>query len=115
VVEHSSLSPLINYASVLLDRFGQAGPLVMFHVEGGVDIEEVAERHPRSCSAIIVRPARRTLAGRVAADRREGRRRIGCRRGVPTRSSPSMSVVWAETLLWGAPPRYQPSDRDPLA
>jgi succinyl-CoA synthetase beta subunit len=44
-VEHASDIASEYYASVLLDRSAKA-PLVMFSVEGGVDIEEVAERTP---------------------------------------------------------------------
>ncbi len=44
-VEHASDIASEYYASVLLDRSAKK-PLVMFSVEGGVDIEEVAERTP---------------------------------------------------------------------
>jgi succinyl-CoA synthetase beta subunit len=44
-IEHASEIATEYYASVLLDRSAKA-PLVMFSVEGGVDIEEVAERTP---------------------------------------------------------------------
>ncbi|HEY7960533.1 MAG TPA: ADP-forming succinate--CoA ligase subunit beta [Solirubrobacteraceae bacterium] len=44
-VEHASDIASEYYASVLLDRSAKA-PLVMFSIEGGVDIEEVAERTP---------------------------------------------------------------------
>jgi succinyl-CoA synthetase beta subunit len=44
-VEHASEIAAEYYASVLLDRSAKK-PLVMFSVEGGVDIEEVAERTP---------------------------------------------------------------------
>jgi succinyl-CoA synthetase beta subunit len=44
-IEHASDIASEYYASVLLDRSAKA-PLVMFSVEGGVDIEEVAERTP---------------------------------------------------------------------
>jgi succinyl-CoA synthetase beta subunit len=44
-VEHASDIASEYYASVLLDRSAKR-PLVMFSVEGGVDIEEVAERTP---------------------------------------------------------------------
>jgi succinyl-CoA synthetase beta subunit len=44
-VEHASDIATEYYASVLLDRSAKK-PLVMFSVEGGVDIEEVAERTP---------------------------------------------------------------------
>jgi succinyl-CoA synthetase beta subunit len=44
-VEHASDIASEHYASVLLDRSAKK-PLVMFSTEGGVDIEEVAERTP---------------------------------------------------------------------
>jgi succinyl-CoA synthetase beta subunit len=44
-VEHASDIATEYYASVLLDRSAKA-PLIMFSVEGGVDIEEVAEKTP---------------------------------------------------------------------
>jgi succinyl-CoA synthetase beta subunit len=44
-VEHASDIASEYYASILLDRSAKK-PLVMFSVEGGVDIEEVAERTP---------------------------------------------------------------------
>src|SRR5208282_3222443 len=44
-IEHASDIAAEYYASVLLDRSAKK-PLVMFSIEGGVDIEEVAERSP---------------------------------------------------------------------
>jgi succinyl-CoA synthetase beta subunit len=44
-IEHASDIAAEYYASVLLDRAAKK-PLVMFSVEGGVDIEEVAEKTP---------------------------------------------------------------------
>ncbi|MEA2333557.1 MAG: succinyl-CoA synthetase beta subunit, partial [Solirubrobacteraceae bacterium] len=44
-IEHASDIADEYYASVLLDRSAKK-PLVMFSTEGGVDIEEVAERSP---------------------------------------------------------------------
>src|ERR1700704_7190082 len=44
-IEHASDIATEYYASVLLDRSAKA-PLVMFSMEGGVDIEEVAEQTP---------------------------------------------------------------------
>ena len=44
-IEHASDIATEYYASVLLDRSAKQ-PLVMFSVEGGVDIEEVAEQSP---------------------------------------------------------------------
>ena len=44
-IEHASDIAAEYYASVLLDRSAKK-PLVMFSVEGGVDIEEVAEKTP---------------------------------------------------------------------
>lgn len=45
-IEHASDIATEYYASVLLDRSAKR-PLVMFSVEGGVDIEEVAEKSPQ--------------------------------------------------------------------
>lgn len=44
-IEHASDIATEYYASVLLDRSAKK-PLVMFSVEGGIDIEEVAEKTP---------------------------------------------------------------------
>jgi succinyl-CoA synthetase beta subunit len=44
-IEHASDIAAEYYASILLDRSAKK-PLVMFSVEGGVDIEEVAEKTP---------------------------------------------------------------------
>src|ERR1043166_4623895 len=44
-IEHASDIAAEYYASVLLDRSAKK-PLVMFSTEGGVDIEEVAEKSP---------------------------------------------------------------------
>jgi succinyl-CoA synthetase beta subunit len=44
-IEHASDIDTEYYASVLLDRSAKK-PLVMFSVEGGIDIEEVAEKTP---------------------------------------------------------------------
>ena len=44
-IEHASDIASEYYASVLLDR-SAAAPLVMFSVEGGIDIEQVAEQSP---------------------------------------------------------------------
>src|SRR6202035_4000461 len=44
-IEHASEIATEYYASVLLDRSAKK-PLVMFSVEGGVDIEQVAEESP---------------------------------------------------------------------
>ncbi len=44
-IEHASDIASEYYASVLLDRSAKQ-PLVMFSVEGGVEIEQVAEEHP---------------------------------------------------------------------
>jgi len=44
-IEHASDIATEYYASVLLDRSAKA-PLIMFSVEGGMDIEEVAENAP---------------------------------------------------------------------
>src|SRR3984893_2722157 len=44
-IEHASQIASEYYASVLLDRSAEA-PLVIFSVEGGVEIEQVAEENP---------------------------------------------------------------------
>jgi len=69
-IEHASDIASEYYASVLLDRSAKQ-PLVMFSTEGGVDIEEVAERTPEK----LIRHHVDALAGlsreeavRIAAD-----------------------------------------------
>jgi succinyl-CoA synthetase beta subunit len=57
-IEHASDIATEYYASVLLDRSAKQ-PLVMFSVEGGVDIEEVAERTPEK----LIRHRVDSLAG----------------------------------------------------
>jgi succinyl-CoA synthetase beta subunit len=54
-VEHASDIATEYYASVLLDRSAKK-PLVMFSVEGGVDIEEVAEKTPEKLIRYHVDP-----------------------------------------------------------
>jgi succinyl-CoA synthetase beta subunit len=54
-VEHASDIASEYYASVLLDRSAKK-PLVMFSVEGGVDIEEVAEKTPEKLIRAHVDP-----------------------------------------------------------
>ena len=79
-IEHASDIATEYYASVLLDRSAKQ-PLVMFSVEGGVDIEEVAEQTPEK----LIRHHVDALNGLSRAeaiadrDRRQGRR--GCDRG----------------------------------
>ena len=62
-IEHASDIASEYYASVLLDRSAKQ-PLVMFSVEGGVDIEEVAEKTPEKLIRHHVDAARRPLAAR---------------------------------------------------
>jgi succinyl-CoA synthetase beta subunit len=62
-IEHASDIASEYYASVLLDRSAKK-PLVMFSVEGGVDIEEVAEKTPEKLIRHHVDP----LAGLTRAD-----------------------------------------------
>src|SRR5947208_2440808 len=62
-VEHASDIAAEYYASVLLDRSAKK-PLVMFSVEGGVDIEEVAEKTPEKLIRHHVDP----LAGLTRAE-----------------------------------------------
>jgi succinyl-CoA synthetase beta subunit len=54
-IEHASDIAAEYYASVLLDRSAKK-PLVMFSIEGGVDIEEVAERTPEKLIRSLVDP-----------------------------------------------------------
>jgi succinyl-CoA synthetase beta subunit len=54
-IEHASDIADEYYASVLLDR-GEKKPLVMFSVEGGVDIEQVAEETPEKLVKAHVDP-----------------------------------------------------------
>ena len=54
-IEHASDIASEYYAAVLLDRSAKK-PLVMFSVEGGVDIEEVAERTPEKLIRYHVDP-----------------------------------------------------------
>ncbi|HEY1833560.1 MAG TPA: ADP-forming succinate--CoA ligase subunit beta [Solirubrobacteraceae bacterium] len=54
-IEHASDIASEYYASVLLDRSAKK-PLVMFSTEGGVDIEEVAERTPEKLIRSLVDP-----------------------------------------------------------
>jgi succinyl-CoA synthetase beta subunit len=69
-IEHASDIASEYYASVLLDRSAKR-PLVMFSVEGGVDIEEVAERTPEKLIRQHVDPLEglsREQALRIATD-----------------------------------------------
>jgi succinyl-CoA synthetase beta subunit len=69
-IEHASDIASEYYASVLLDRSAKK-PLVMFSVEGGVDIEEVAERTPEKLVRHHVDPLEglsRAEAVRIATD-----------------------------------------------
>ena len=79
-IEHASDIAAEYYASVLLDRSAKK-PLVMFSVEGGVDIEEVAERTPEEAHPPPRRPAGGPLA-RGARDRVDGGRDADVREGV---------------------------------
>jgi len=54
-IEHASDIATEYYASVLLDRSAKK-PLVMFSVEGGIDIEEVAEKTPEKLIKYHVDP-----------------------------------------------------------
>jgi succinyl-CoA synthetase beta subunit len=69
-IEHASDIAAEYYASVLLDRSAKK-PLVMFSVEGGVDIEEVAEETPDKLIRRHVDPLEglsRTQARQIAID-----------------------------------------------
>ncbi len=81
-IEHASDIASEYYASVLLDRSAKQ-PLVMFSVEGGVDIEEVAEKTPEKLIRHHV-DALEGLSRKEAVEdrhRRRRRRRRGRRRG----------------------------------
>ncbi len=67
-IEHASDIASEYYASVLLDRSAKQ-PLVMFSVEGGVDIEEVAEKTPEKLIRQHVDPLEGPLARGGGADR----------------------------------------------
>ena len=71
-IEHASDIAAEYYASVLLDRSAKK-PLVMFSVEGGVDIEEVAERAPEKLVRHHVDP----LAGLSRAEALQMAREAG--------------------------------------
>ena len=77
-IEHASDIASEYYASVLLDRSAKQ-PLVMFSVEGGVDIEEVAEKTPEKLIRHHVDALDGPLARGGDADRDggQGRRRRG--------------------------------------
>ncbi len=69
-IEHASDIATEYYASVLLDRAAKK-PLVMFSVEGGVDIEEVAEQTPEKLIRHHVDPLQglsREEAVKIATD-----------------------------------------------
>jgi succinyl-CoA synthetase beta subunit len=69
-IEHASDIASEYYASILLDRSAKK-PLVMFSTEGGVDIEEVAERTPEKLIRRHVDPLAglsREQALQIAAD-----------------------------------------------
>jgi succinyl-CoA synthetase beta subunit len=69
-IEHASDIASEYYASVLLDRSAKK-PLVMFSVEGGVDIEEVAENTPEKLIRYHVDPLAglsREEAAQIARD-----------------------------------------------
>ena len=71
-IEHASDIATEYYASVLLDRSAKQ-PLVMFSVEGGVEIEEVAEQTPGEADPPPRRPAgRASRARRPSRSRRDG-------------------------------------------
>ena len=67
-IEHASDIASEYYASVLLDRSAKK-PLVMFSVEGGVDIEEVAEQTPEKLIRHHVDPLGGALPRGGRADR----------------------------------------------
>ncbi|MDE3070598.1 MAG: ADP-forming succinate--CoA ligase subunit beta [Acidobacteriota bacterium] len=69
-IEHASEIASEYYASIMLDRSAKA-PLVMFSVEGGVEIEQVAEQSPEKLVRVHADPLEglsREQALRIAAD-----------------------------------------------
>jgi succinyl-CoA synthetase beta subunit len=69
-IEHASDIATEYYASVLLDRSAKQ-PLIMFSIEGGVDIEEVAEKSPEKLirrHADALEGLSRAEAVRIATD-----------------------------------------------
>ena len=81
-IEHASDIATEYYASVLLDRSAKA-PLVMFSVEGGVDIEEVAEKTPEKLirhHVDALQGLSRAEAVKIATDGKRRRRRDRGRR-----------------------------------
>ena len=78
-IEHASDIDTEYYASVLLDRSAKK-PLVMFCVEGGIDIETVAEETPEKLIKQHVDP----LVGLTKDQARQDRDR---RQALPTTSS----------------------------
>ena len=108
-IEHASDIATEYYASVLLDRSAKQ-PLVMFSTEGGVDIEEVAEKTPEK----LVRHHVDALAGlsreeavQIATD---GRGRRGRDRGRRRRAGGAVRGVDAGGRDAGGD---QPADRAP--
>ena len=102
-IEHASDIATEYYASVLLDRSAKQ-PLVMFSVEGGVDIEEVAERTPEKLIRHHVDALRGPLPrggdadrhrrqGRRGRDRGRRRRARGAVRGVAARRTRSLAEI----------------------
>ncbi len=70
-VEHASDIAAEYYASVLLDRSAKK-PLLMFSVEGGVDIEEVAEKTPEKLIRRHVDPLQGLAREQALAVARDG-------------------------------------------
>jgi succinyl-CoA synthetase beta subunit len=70
-IEHASDIASEYYASVLLDRSAKL-PLVMFSTEGGVDIEEVAEKTPEKLIRHHVDPLRGLSHDEAAQIARDG-------------------------------------------
>ena len=99
-IEHASDIASEYYASVLLDRSAKK-PLVMFSVEGGVDIEEVAEKTPEKLIRRHVDPLGGPLPRGGAADRAPtaAPTRTSARAS-PTRSSRCTRCGWRRTRRW---------------
>ena len=84
-IEHASDIATEYYASVLLDRSAKQ-PLIMFSVEGGVDIEEVAEQTPEKLIRQHVDPLEGLSREQAVTDRDRRRRRRGRGRGCRRRA-----------------------------
>jgi succinyl-CoA synthetase beta subunit len=93
-IEHASDIATEYYASVLLDRSAKK-PLVMFSVEGGVDIEEVAEATPDALIRHHVDPLKGLSHEEALAIATEGKADADVREGVAD-ALVALYEVWLE-------------------